>query len=402
VDPLIRNQQGALGRPTAGRFHFTRKALDSTVVPRTRVYYYDSGLRGLALSITPRGRKVFWLYRKIQGRPERIRLGPYPDLSLEEARARANELNAAIARGDNPARQRRVVRSEMTLGELFQFYLEHYAKPRKKTWAEDVAIFRRYLNPWAGRKISTIHRLDVASLHGKVGRERGPYAANRLVALLCSMFNLARYQWEWQGANPAERIKKFPERARKRFLQPEEIPAFFAALAQEANTGIRDYVLLSLFTGARRANVLAMRWEDLELKQAIWSIPETKTGEAVEVVLSPEALQILQARNETATSEWVFPAASKSGHLCEPAKAWAKILQRANLKNLRLHDLRRTLGSWQAAAGASLVIIGRSLGHQRVETTAIYARLNLDPVRQSVNVASRALAEAGRLLPAGV
>ena len=141
-----------------------------------------------------------------------------------------------------------------------------------------------------------------------------------------------------------------------------------------------------------------MRWEELNLARATWIIPaeKSKSGEAVHVALTPPVLRILKERKLNSISEWIFPGTGRSGHLVEPKSAWKRILKRAGLTDLRLHDLRRTLGSWQAATGASLPIIGKSLGHKSLQATQIYARLNLDPVRDAVNTATNAmLAAAG-------
>ena len=135
-----------------------------------------------------------------------------------------------------------------------------------------------------------------------------------------------------------------------------------------------------------------MRWQDINFHRATWKIPETKNGMSHLIPLSHQALSILQERYEAKHNEWVFPSqTSKSGHLEEPKSAWKRILQRANLEDLRLHDLRRTLGSWQAATGANSYIIGKSLGHKTQQATAIYARLNIDPVRESVEKATQAM-----------
>lgn len=91
---------------------------------------------------------------------------------------------------------------------------------------------------------------------------------------------------------------------------------------------------------------------------------------------------------------YVFPGNGKKGYLMEPRKGWERILKRAGIEDLRIHDLRRTLGSWQAKTGASLAIIGKSLNHKHQNTTAIYARLDLDPVRASVEKATNAILEA--------
>ena len=114
------------------------------------------------------------------------------------------------------------------------------------------------------------------------------------------------------------------------------------------------------------------------------------------VVLCPEAVAILERRRQAIVNPYVFPGRGKTGHLMEPKLAWERLLARAGIADLRIHDLRRTLGSWQAAAGSSLQVIGKSLGHARPETTAIYARLQLEPVRQSVNAAAAAIAAAGK------
>ena len=109
------------------------------------------------------------------------------------------------------------------------------------------------------------------------------------------------------------------------------------------------------------------------------------------VPLIPEALEILQRRKGTASSVFVFPGSGKSGHLQEPKKAWRRICTHAGLEDVRLHDLRRTMGSFQAITGASTAIIGKSLGHKSVEATAVYSRLTTDPVRDSMKKAVEAM-----------
>jgi integrase len=314
-------------------------------------------------------------------------------------------MNADIARGKNPAQERRAIRDEMALGELFETFLTLYAKENKRTWRDDVSMFKVHLHGWRLRKISSIQRMDVITLHAHIGRTKGRYAANRVVELLSAMFNRAIRDWGWQGTNPAQGITPFKERKRERFMDANELPAFFQSLSEELNHTIRDYILVSLLTGARRSNIQEMRWDEIDWKRALWLIPaeKAKSDENIAVVLMPVVLQILENRKASSLSPWVFPGSGKTGHLVEPKTAWTRILARAGLTDLRLHDLRRTLGSWQAATGASLPIIGKSLGHQSLEATKVYARLNLDPVRESVYRATQAMLIAGgrALLPEG-
>jgi integrase len=174
-------------------------------------------------------------------------------------------------------------------------------------------------------------------------------------------------------------------------LQPDELPHFFAALANEPNAAARDFFMISLLTGARKSNTLAMCWRDINFAAATWRIEQTKNGDTQTIHLPKEAMDILTARKLVSESPWVFEGSGKSGHLADPKKAWERILTEAGIENLRIHDLRRTLGSYQAATGANGYIIGKSLGHRSQQSTAIYARLNLDPVRESVNKATEAM-----------
>ncbi len=306
----------------------------------------------------------------------------------------------------------------------------------------------KFLSHWFRRKISSITTQEVQRLHERICEENGLYQANRLLERIRAIYNKA-IEWGWQGQNPAAGIRKFKEKVRDRFLQPHELPYFFAALEAEGNGALKDYILLSLLTGARKANMLAMRWDEISMEQRQWRIPETKNGEPVLVPLSPQAMEILEARKKAAPGAWVFPsAASGKGHLQDPKKAWGRLLKRAEiyqlinllaekegwsekdiatarveaeenlsvwletyrktaitykldiaalgLPDLRIHDLRRSLGSWQAVTGASSYVIGKSLGHKSQQATAIYARLNLDPVRESVEKATEAMLAAGR------
>ena len=117
------------------------------------------------------------------------------------------------------------------------------------------------------------------------------------------------------------------------------------------------------------------------------------------MTLTPEVVEILRERQDC-DPVWVFPGTGVTGHLVEPKKAWKRVLERAGIADLRIHDLRRTLGSWQAKTGASLVIVGKSLNHKSPSTTAIYARLDLDPIRASVERATGAMLTAAGLKPA--
>jgi integrase len=383
----------------ATRINFTKVAINTLPVPNPgkRNTYLDSKTAGLQLRITAKGIVTFSVYRRTKGGgPERITLGRYPDMTIEQARRKAAGINSDIANDLNPGEVKRGRKAELIFATLFSEYLERHSKLNKKTWAEDKSKYDTYLaKPLGNKKLSAIDRSSIATIHSKITRVGHPVTANRVKALASSIFGWAISAGLCQ-TNPALGIRLNREYSRDRFLQGDELPKFFQALADEQNDTMRDYFLLSLLTGARRANVLSMQWKDINLERGEWRIQETKTGTPQTVTLSPEALDVLRNRKPSKPAIFVLPGDGKSGHLIEPIKGWKRILDRAGIDDLRIHDLRRTLGSWQAKTGASLAIIGKSLNHKNQNTTAIYARLDLDPIRESVNTATRAImVEAG-------
>ena len=246
------------------------------------------------------------------------------------------------------------------------------------------------------KKLSWFTREKIRRWHvgltDKIRQRKGPdgkavkisgTTANRALALVSVVFN----DQLPDGSNPCKGVKKFKEVSRDRFLQPEELKKFFSALdSPYTSIDLRDYILISLFTGARRSNVLAMMWTDINMEQAVWRIPpdQSKNEEPMMVPLVGAALEILKFRDVNKSSVYVFPGRGKTGHIIEPKRSWVSLLKRAGLKDVRLHDLRRTMGSYQTITGASTAIVGKTLGHKSQTATQVYARLNLDPVRASM------------------
>ncbi len=170
--------------------------------------------------------------------------------------------------------------------------MEGYAKLHKKSWKTDVSRFNSRLAHWKDKKISQITKVDILKLHADMGSKNHKTGANRIIALLSVMFNKAKEFGLWDKPNPALGIQKFQEKSRDRFLQSEELPRFFVALAQEPNETIRDCILLAILTGARRANLMAMKWDEISWDRAEWRIPATKNGDPQTVALSEEAVII--------------------------------------------------------------------------------------------------------------
>lgn len=422
------------------RTNFTKHFLESITLPeKKRQAYYDEKVKGLILEVRPSGTKSFYLYKKIKGYPERIFIGVFPDMTIENARKHAIKKLGEIASGINPQDEVRSIRNEYTFERLFQEYMERYSKKHKRSWKYDEREVNKFLSHWFRKKIGDIHKTEIQRLIEKIHDKHGLYQANRLLERIRAMYNKA-IEWGWEGTNPAIGIKKYKEKARDRFILPNEMPCLLKALDEEQNTTARDYIWMLLLTGARRTNTLMMRWVDINWEMNVWRIPDTKNGEPVSIPLVDRAMKILERRKLNANSDWVFPSQEdNSKHFVNFKRAWKRTQQKATIylwaedsryakfitqhhlavsgyeevnrsfyeieelakkeklllplgvMDIHLHDIRRTFGSYQAITGASLQIIGKSLGHKSSQSTQVYARLNLDPVRASIEKATQVM-----------
>lgn len=371
------------------KINFTKRKLEELPLGDNQ-FYWDTKMRGLYLRVSA-GVKSFYVRRKHKGKSERFFLGRFPELSVEQARDKAADFHASLAKGKNLAEARRAEFAEPTLGELFGQYLERHAKKSRKTWEEMEKQFERSFSGWRSRKLSSILKEDVDKLHQMIADTRGPYAANRALELLRAMFNKAESWGLHSGQNPTRSTTAFPEEARIRILQMHEFKSFFKALDEEKETDIKDFVMLSLLTGARKSNVLAMRWGDIDRKAGLWVIraSESKNSRAHAIPLTAPELEILARRwedrkTQTEKNEFVFFGRGKTGHFVEPKRAWRSLLNRAGIEDLHLHDLRRSMASWMANSGANVALIQSAMNHKDIKTTlAVYTHTVKDAERSA-------------------
>lgn len=369
------------------RFRFGKERTEALVAPASggRATCYDTEIPKLAVRITSAGTKSFYVVKRTGREMVWFKLGVFPDMSVEQARKEAPKSLAAFASDQNPADVRRAQKQEPTFREMFKEYGERHGI-KKRSWTTDQSLYANHLQSLAPRKLTTMSRAMISRILSDLEREgKAGATINNVRALVSTIYGRA-IEWGHATTNPVTGIRTRTKVKRDRFLQADELPRFFQSVAEEPNGRLRDYILLALLTGARRSNLLAMRWAEINLPDSVWRMSDTKFGTPQNVTLSPEAVTILQARKEAAKpgAVLVFPGTGASGHIEEPKKAVIRIMARAGIPygrndpdGVTLHDLRRTLGSWQAKTGASLAIIGNSLNHKSQQAMAIYARPDL-------------------------
>ena len=379
----------------------TKRAVESQTPGGRDIILWDSDMKGFGCKVTPKGKRVYFAYyRTRDGQQRRPTIGVHGTITCEQAREIARQWLADASSGGDPSARRKAGKESPTVAELMDRCLarhfEVYNRPRSVEEAR--RNIRLHVLPAIGnKKVTAVTRADIERIHHRL-RNR-PGAANKVLALLSKSFNLAE-AWGLRpgGTNPCRHIDKYPDRKRERFLSTEEFTRLGEALAGAERTrtelsSVINAIRLLVFTGCRLSEILTLRWEHVDFERSHLRLPESKTGAKV-VPLGAPALEVLNSIERQQDNPFVIHGTNPGAHLVNLQKPWRRIRRRAKLDGLRLHDLRHSFASAGAAAGLSLPIIGKMLGHTRAATTQRYAHLAADPVKQAVETVTANIAAA--------
>jgi integrase len=383
--------------------HFTDAIVRRLPVPaQGKRITIDDGVPGFGVRITANGARSYVLRYVVRGSGrERIyTIGDATVWRTTQARDKARELRREVEDGGDPLGDIEAEREAPTVGDLIErFRAEHLPKKRPRTASEYGYLLQLHIAPHFGAhtKVRDVLHEDIDALHRKITKSGSPFAANRTMAVLSKMFALA-IKWRMRETNPVKGIEKNREYHRRRYLSGDELVRLTKALAKHPDKGVANAIRLLLLTGARRGEVLSMRWEDVE--DGTWSKPpsSTKQKEHHQVPLSAPALQLLAdiRKRQRPRADFVFPSHGATGHLVEIKKGWAQITKAAGIEELRIHDLRHSYASQLVSGGASLPLIGALLGHSNPLTTSRYAHLFSDPLRAATERVGAVIAAAGK------
>ena len=365
----------------------SKRVVDRLSVNGKDAIFWDRDLAGFGIRVYPSGKKVFVVQTRAFGRSKRVTLGTHGKLTAEQARKNAAAVIARIKKGQPPvAPEPAPVPTVADLAERYQReYVEMHCKPA--TVSHYRLMLRKHIVPALGeRLVAEVEHKDILSFH--TGLHHMPTVANRAVDILVKMYNLAD-AWGWRpaGSNPCRGVPRFKVEKHERFLTREELyrlgQVLRAAPAERlASTHAAAAIRLLVLTGCRRNEILGLRWDDLNFDTGEMRLPDSKTGARM-VPLTSAAADVLNGLARTPDNSWVFPGKKKGTRLVNINDSWDRVRTRAGLDGVRLHDLRHTFASRALALGESLPMIGDLLGHRMVSTTARYAHLARDSVRDS-------------------
>lgn len=354
---------------------------------KAKVDYFCTECQGLLLEVRASGCRTFYVrYRDGRGSTRQMRVGRYGDVTLEMARRKVKEVRARAAMGEDPAAERERAKAIPTFADFAERYMEH-AKQHKRSWKDDLSRLKTWVLPALGKKpLDTATTRDVARLHGKVRERLSAGSSNRVLALVKHIYALA-VQWGEVDTNPAKGIRMFKETQRTRFLSADEVRRLLQAVDLEPNRSVANAIKFLLLTGARKSEALGARWSDIDIDRRVWTIPQerSKSRKVRHVRLSDAALRLLASLPVVADNPYLFPGKLPGQPVNNPYKNWHAICRRADLADVRLHDVRHTFASFLAARGRSLYEIQSVLGHASPQMTMRYAHLTQGNLLTVVN-----------------
>lgn len=401
----------------------TQSVVDKAESEAERYVLVDTVIPGFWCRVEPSGAKSYRLrYRVGGGRKATVRepkIGDAKAMKCEKARSIAADWHAEVAKGGDPSGERMAYRDAPTMDHLLARYLADHARPNKKasSIAEDERLIRDYLlKTFGGKKVIEVTRAQVDTFHKMLAHK--PYRANRCLALLSKAMNLAEL-WGMRpdNSNPVRHVRKFAEAQRKRFLAPAELARLGDALRiaerdgclmLPAREGVREKaervpvsrsavaaIRLLILTGARKSEILGLRWAWVDAENRRANLPDSKTGEKA-VILPPAALEVLAGLPREDGNPYVIQGGKPGAALVNLKDPWLAIREATGLDDVRIHDLRHSFASVGAAGGASLPVIGALLGHTQASTTQRYAHLADDPLQAAAaTIGSRIAAAMG-------
>jgi len=404
------------------RARITKRSVDAIPTPKEgegEVRLWDTDLKGYFLRVYPSGRRVYAIKYRLGPAQRVFTIGvhgsPY---TPETARDAAEAALRRVADGEDPATEKKEARAALTVNALIDRYIEDgpATKPNKRqsTWENDASNLRRHIKPLLGRKVANqVTKAEAARAiqditAGKTAtdeksikpRGRAIVTGGAGVARRTRITAAAMFSWGIEHglvkANPFATVKMSAPPQRSRFLSRGEAVRLFAALeSMEADNAVNpafcDAIRLLLLTGARKTEILGLKWSEVDIERKILVLPPERTkagGQNGErrIVLSSAAVAILSARMPIRPrgGDYVFPALRGDGHLVGVRRAFARVCEKAELTGVRIHDLRHSFASFAVADGASLFLVGKLLGHASSRTSERYAHLSRDPLQEAV------------------
>lgn len=350
------------------KLHLTKSVIDDLTPGSSETVYWDDGVPGFGLKVTPQGRKVFIvLYRTKDGlsRLRKYTIGTYGQTTLAIARIAAQKVLADKNEGKDPAAVKRDLRKRVvtdTVEDMVKEYRSRHVDALRAGYEINRIIATEILCRWGTKSIHEIDRRDILSALDEIVARGSPSAANYAFSVMRAMFNWAIGRGILEKSPCTGLSKPAPVNSRSRVLSDHELREIIFA-ARRTSRPYGAIVELLALLGQRRSEVSEMTWQEVDLDKKVWTIPaeRAKNSRSHFVHLAPRALEIIEAQPRT--SGLVFPTRSGQPFM-EFSNMKSKLDIESGIKDWVLHDLRRTAVSGMASLGVAPHVADKVLNHQ--------------------------------------
>jgi integrase len=400
----------------AGRI--TKRTVDALKTTGREFVRWDGELTGFGVRVRASGSRSFVAVYRTGGRDtplRRVTIGAVGKIEADKAREEARKIIRQAELGHDRAAEKAKARAEMTFDKVCDLYVAEGCETKKpSTLTTDRGRIERHIKPLLGKKrVGEITRTDVEKFmrdvaagktaadektkpRGRAIVEGGKGTATRTVGLLGGIMSFAVAR-QLRSTNPVRGVKRYADRKRETFLSPAELSKIGVALSvlehDSTNPTAIAIIRLLAFTGARKSEIAALRWPEVDIERGYLRLGDSKTGAKVIPIGAP-ACEVLASVAAVEGSDYVFPASSGKGRFQGVERVWQKVRAAAGFPALRLHDLRHSFASVGLARGDALQVIGAILGHADVKTTSRDAHLANDPVKKAADEISRSVQAA--------
>jgi integrase len=355
--------------------------------------FYDDTLKGFGIRVTSGGTKAFFVEKRVNRKSQRITIGRYGELTVEQARKEAQKILGLIATGINPMAEKQAIKvREIRLCEAFDDYIQARKGLKERTLYDYKRLIKTGFSKWKDKSLTSITKDNISKHHEHLGHEHGEAYANYAMRLLRAIFNFAIAKYEDEAGrsliseNPVKRLSQtrawYRVDRRRSFIPSHKLALWYQGVQNLSNHTLRDYLQFILFTGLRRQEAAMLKWTDIDLNAKTFTITDTKNRHPHTLPLTDFLYELLCQLKKTSINIYVFSGTGVAGHIVEPRKQIAKVTKETGIE-FTVHDLRRTFITIAESIDISAYALKRLMNHHMSgDVTAGYIMTDVERLRK--------------------
>ena len=373
---------------------FTTEFLKKVKPPidKSKVQYFDSELTGFMIEVKNTSSKTYYYRYRVNTSQKMIRIGTTTELNFQQAKEKYLELkeNQTNPQEYSPQKEKPLI----TFLEFYNSYYLPYIKAHIKSYETNISVFKNHiLKDLSNTSMADLKKLDIKRLHNEMItiKNLSRATANKFLIFLSSAYKLANEFELLNSYNPCRGIKEFElNNQRQIFLTQSQTKRLLNEVNKSSNIHLKYIVPMLLLSGARKREVLDAKWCDFDNINNLWTIPLTKNGKKRILPITKPLQKILNQIPKDKTP-YLFASPLTLKPYISIYQSWNSARTKANLKEVRMHDLRHTYASALVNAKCSLYEVQVLLGHSTAKMTQRYAHLSNDALMKAASCAGKLL-----------